>query len=119
MFAVIYRFKLKPHQETIYQQYWYKIATYFVEKRGAIGSCLHKGENSLWVAYSRWPDKATRDASWPGDDAPNEDLPKDIYDTIQKIQAIKEENKDLENYDEICLEVVEDLLLNQVVKIHD
>lgn len=113
MFAVVYRFKLKAHQETIYQQYWHKIATYFAQKRGAIGSCLHKGNDSLWVAYSRWPDKATRDAAWPGDSAPNEELPKDIRDTIQKMQAIKEENKDLENYDEICLDVVEDLLLSR------
>lgn len=113
MFAAIYRFKLKPHQETLYQECWHKIATYFVQNCGAIGSCLHKGEDNLWVAYSRWPDKATRDAVWPGDNAPNEILPKDIRETIQKIQAIKEENHDLENYDEICLEVIEDLLLNQ------
>lgn len=77
-----------------------------------MGSCLHKGNDNLGVAYSRWPDKATRDAAWPGDNAPNEELPKDIRDTIQKMQAIKEENKDLENYDEICLNVVEDLLLS-------
>ncbi len=110
MFAVIYRFKLKPHQEALYQQLWHKIATYFTEYRGAIGSCLHKGKDDLWVAYSRWPDKATRDAAWPGDNAPNEELPNDIRETIQKIQAIKQENQDLENYDDICLEVVEDLL---------
>lgn len=109
MFAVIYRFKLKPHQESIYQQYWRKIATYFTEKRGAIGSTLHKGEDNLWVAYSRWPDKATRDASWPGDNAPNEELPEDIRETILKIQALKEENNDLESYDDICLEVIENV----------
>ncbi|HET9844083.1 MAG TPA: hypothetical protein VFP93_05450 [Gammaproteobacteria bacterium] len=79
-----------------------------------MGSCLHKGNDSLWVAYSRWPDKATRDAAWPGDNASNKELPKDIRDTIQKMQALKEENHDLENYDEICLEVVEDLLLRHI-----
>lgn len=113
MFAVIYRFKLKPHQEKSFRQYWNKIAIYFSEKRGALGSCLHKGEDGLWVAYSRWPDKKTRDAAWPGDDVPNEELPEDICDTIQKIQAIKAENKDLKQYDEICLEVIEDLLLKE------
>ncbi len=111
MFAVIYRFKLKPHQEEIYQAYWHKIATYFMTKRGAIGSCLHKGKDNLWVAYSRWPDKATRDASWPGDDAPNAELPQDIRETIKHMQDIKKDNEDLETYDEICLDVVEDLLL--------
>ena len=54
MFAVIYRFKLKPHQESIYKECWDKIVKYFVESRGAIGSCLHKGEDGLWVVYLRW-----------------------------------------------------------------
>lgn len=111
MFAVIYRFKLKPHQEEMYQQYWKKIVTYFMEKRGALGASLHKGADNLWVAYSRWPDKATRDDAWPGDNQPNEVLPQDIRDTIKKMQALKQENKELEDYDEICLEVVEDLLI--------
>jgi hypothetical protein len=110
MFAVIYRFKLKPHQEKIYIKCWNAIANYFIEKRGAIGSCLHKGEDNLWVTYSRWPDKATRDASWPGDNAPSEELPADIQAAIRKIQGLKEENQDLEQYDEICLEVVKDKL---------
>lgn len=111
MFAAIYRFKLKPEQETAYQEYWHIIAKYFIEKCGAIGSCLHKGADGLWVAYSRWPDKATRDAAWPGDDMPSEKLPPHIRATIKKIQLLKEENQDLEQYDEICLEIVEDLLV--------
>lgn len=47
MFAVIYRFQLKPHQEAHYKEYWHKIAHYFQLKCGAIGSCLHKTENGL------------------------------------------------------------------------
>ena len=62
MFAVIYRFILKPEQEASCRQQWNKVANYFIERRGALGSCLHKGEDNLWLAYSRWPDKATRDA---------------------------------------------------------
>ena len=38
MFAVIYKFKLKPSQEELYQLHWQKIASYFIESRGAIGS---------------------------------------------------------------------------------
>ena len=110
MIAVIYRFKLQPHQEKDYEQYWRTVANYFVEKRGAIGSCLHKGEDGLWVVYSRWPDQATRDASWPGDDAPDDELPQNIRETIRAMQQFKEENTALEKFDEICLEVVDDLL---------
>jgi hypothetical protein len=115
MFAVIYRFKLKPGQETKYIECWNKIASYFIEKMEAIGSCLHKGDDNLWVAYSRWPSKAARDASWPGDDAPNEVLPSDIREAIQQMQLIKEENSDLEQFDEICMSVIEDKLLTSKV----
>lgn len=110
MFAVIYRFILQPHQEQAYRECWRIIATYFKTYRGAIGSSLHKGENGIWVAYSRWPDRATRDASWPGEEVPNEVLPLHIRETIQKMQAIKEENEALEQFDEIILEVMDDLL---------
>ena len=113
MFAVIYRFKLKPHQEASYQANWHTLVDYFIEKCGAIGSCLHKGEDGLWVAYSRWPDSATRDAAWPSGSDINATFPKEISDIIQAMQAIKEENKDLEQYDDLCLEVVSDRFLGQ------
>lgn len=108
MIAVIYRFKLRPHQEALYKECWNKIVTYFMEKRGAIGACLHQGEDGLWVAYSRWPDKATRDASWPGENAPSEELPNEIREVIRQMQGLQVENQDLEQYEEICLNVIED-----------
>ena len=112
MFAVIYKFKLKPHQEELYKIHWNKIARYFINHRGAIGSCLHQGENHTWVAYSRWPNKATRDNSWPGEHAPNNDLPDEIRDSIHFMQAIKAENGTSDiAYEELCLTVVEDFLL--------
>ncbi len=90
MFAVIYRFKLQPHQELCYQKCWNNIASYFKAYRGAIGSCLHKGNDNLWVAYSRWPDKETRDNSWPGEDTPSYELPTTVREAIQKMQTIRE-----------------------------
>ena len=71
MFAVIYQGYVKPGCESQYKKAWHDVAKYFVEKRGAIGSCLHCTSEGLWLAYSRWPDKKTRDASWPGEDAPS------------------------------------------------
>lgn len=41
MFAVIYQGYLKPGRENEYQEAWSKVAQYFIEYRGAIGSlCL-------------------------------------------------------------------------------
>lgn len=110
MFAVIYRFKLKPTQELQYKKCWHTVASYFVEKRGAIGSCLHKSDDNLWVAYSRWPNKQTRDDSWPGEDVSPEAFPVNVRSAIQQMQAIKEENSNLGQFDEICMDVVEDML---------
>jgi hypothetical protein len=107
MFAVIYRGHLKPGQEETYKNLWHKIACYFVERRGALGSCLHKTEDGMWLAYSRWPDKATRDASWPGDDDPAAELPEDVRNAIYEIKNCLDQDHKLP---EICMEVVDDLL---------
>lgn len=109
MFAVLYRGYLKPGCETDYKKHWHKLAHYFVEQRGAIGSCLHQAEDGLWVAYSRWPDKATRDASWPGDNAPADTLPEDIKMAITVIKNCLDPERKLP---EICMEVVDDLLVS-------
>lgn len=117
MIAVIYRFHLQPHQEETYKKLWNTIASYFVTHRGALGSCLHKGPDGLWVAYSRWPDLETRDASWPGDDAPAHELPENVKSTIVEMQKIKEENTNLPQLDEIVMDVVDDMLVGSKVSV--
>ena len=110
MFCVIYRFKLQPHQEETYKKCWDIITDYFIQHCGSLGSCLHKSEDNLWVAYSRWPDKTTRDASWPGDDKPNQKLPEVVIEAIETMQDLKNDNSNLEQYDEIVMDIVMDKL---------
>jgi len=106
MFAVIYRGYVNEKMESLYLKCWHQIATYFVDKRGALGSSLHKTEEGYWLAYSRWPDKATRDASWPGDDAPSDELPDEIRQAIVDIQrCIDQERK----FPDICMEMVDNI----------
>jgi hypothetical protein len=109
MFAAIYQGYLNPGCEKEYQKLWKIIATYFVEKRGALGSCLHKNAEGLWVAYSRWPDQATRDASWPGENAPSEELPDEVRQAILGIKACMDQDRKIPD---LSLNVVEDLLLS-------
>lgn len=105
MFAVIYRFYLLPGSEEAYLALWKTIASYFVTQRGALGSTLHKGEGGLWIAYSRWPSKAVRDASWPQEDDPiNEELPQEIKNAIQEMRQCLDSEMTLP---EICLDVVD------------
>ncbi len=107
MFAAIYRSVIKLEKEEEYQQLWHEVANYFVRYRGALGSCLHKTEDGIWLAYSRWPDKATRDASWPGENAPNNELPDHIKEIIVRIKDCADPKQ---KFPEIAMEVVDDLL---------
>lgn len=108
MFAVLYQTYLRPGKESEFQSAWQIVANYFITQRGALGSCLHQGENGLWVAYSRWPSRAVRDASWPqGKDLPSSELPENVRKAIISIKDCMDEDRKIPD---ICLEVVNDLL---------
>lgn len=112
MFAVIYRGYVNEGMESKYQKLWHKIATYFVEERGALGSCLHKTEEGYWLAYSRWPDKATRNASWPGDDAPSDELPNEIRQAITNIKDCIDQDR---KFPEICMEMIDYISNKEII----
>jgi len=114
MFAVIYKAFIIPQKEARYQQLWHTLADYFIAHRGAIGSCLHKSHEThqdahQWIAYSRWPDRATRDASWSSssEDVAN-DLPPFIVDTITELKQCIDKDRP---FKEICMDVIDDLLM--------
>ncbi len=104
MFAVIYRATIKTGSEENYKKAWQVVAEYFIKCQGAFGSCLHKSENGVWVAYSRWPDRQTRDASW-GDHVDQSAFPPEIIHAVQVIKDCIEEH-----YPDICMDVECDLL---------
>lgn len=109
MFAVIYQAHIFPGMEEAYQKLWRQIATYFIQHRGALGSCLHKTENGEWVAYSRWPDKATRDASWPSGEGVSGMLSPEMHAVSAALKKCIDREQP---YQEICMEVMDDLLLH-------
>lgn len=108
MFAVIYRGFVDPDNEKDYQHCWHIVADYFIKQCGAIGSCLHKTDEGYWLAYSRWPDKAARDAAWPSDDAPSsEKFPDKIATAIIKLKKYIDESR---AFPEITMAIMDDLL---------
>lgn len=109
MFAVIYQGYTKPGRENEYKEAWNQVARYFIECRGAIGSCLHRTSEGLWIAYSRWPDKTTRDGSWPGERAPSEELPLEIRSAVLTIKDCLDSDRKIP---EIGMDVIDDLLLS-------
>ncbi len=59
MFAVLYRFKLKPDTEPAFREAW-RAATHAIRERyGTSGSRLHRADDGDLVAYAVWADRAT------------------------------------------------------------
>jgi len=109
MFAVIYRAYICKGAEEEYQRLWNQVARHFIDHRGALGSCLHKADDGAWVAYSRWPDKVTRDASWlPEGSELAGTLNSEIRDVIISLKKCIDKNQP---FQEICMEVLDDLLI--------
>jgi len=106
-FAVIYRGYIKEGMEDAYKKYWRQIASFFISYRGAIGSCLHKTEDGMWLAYSRWPNKEMRDNSWPEDAFVNESFPEAVKSAILGLKNCLDTDRSLPD---ITMTVVEDYL---------
>ncbi len=119
MFAVIYQGYIKHGMEEDYKRAWHEVATYFVERRGSLGSRLHRTQEGLWVAYSCWPDKKTRDNSWPGDNAPSNELPDSVRQAIITIKNCIDQERNEKNQIrfETCMEVVDDLFYGEIPRV--
>lgn len=111
MFAVMYQGYIKEGMEAEYKKAWHEVANYFIENRGALGSRLHQTKERLWIAYSCWPDKETRDKSWSDDKDVSTELPDDIRKAILTIKNCidQERNERSQIKLETCMEVVDDL----------
>lgn len=106
-FAVIYRIYLLPEKEQQYLENWPIVASYFTQKCGAFGSTLHQADDGMWVAYSLWPDRATRDAAWPKEgSAINATFPLEIK---QAIANLKECADPLRFLPEITMKIVKSI----------
>jgi len=106
MFAVIYRTYVPSNVVQEYRKHWKTIAEYFVKARGALGSTLHQSEEGYFVAYSRWPDKATRDTSWPVHAKNRDEFPETV---IQASEWLEEHIEEKHRLPEICMEITEEI----------
>lgn len=61
MFAVIYRWRLKPGHEDQFVDGWSRVTRAMHTDCGSHGSRFHRAADGTWVAYARWPDARTRD----------------------------------------------------------
>ncbi|MGY1840403.1 MULTISPECIES: antibiotic biosynthesis monooxygenase [unclassified Modestobacter] len=61
MFAVVYRWRLRPGSEEQFRDGWERVTRAIHARCGSYGSRLHRADDGTWVAYARWPDAATRE----------------------------------------------------------
>ncbi len=89
MLAVVYRSRLIQGKEDCYQTCWRHISSYLAKHRGALGSCLHKDAEGYWVIYSRWPDRETKECSWPSEG--EKKLPEEVLKWAELMKSCVEE----------------------------
>ncbi len=94
MFAVIYRWQVRPGFEEQFVDGWARVTRAIHAGCGSYGSRLHRASDGTWVAYARWPDAETREQCDPGED--------------EGARLMREAV--LEAFPEITMGVVEDLL---------
>ena len=59
MFAVIYRWKIKPGLEAQFEEGWRAGTAAIAREFGGWGSRLHRGADGVFLAYAQWPDRET------------------------------------------------------------
>jgi len=72
MFAVVYRWKIKPGLEAKFEEGWNRGTLAIRRDLGGLGSRLHKIAAGEYFAYAQWPDRESfmknREQRMPYDD---------------------------------------------------
>jgi hypothetical protein len=59
MFAVIYRWRIIPGHEALFEEGWRAGTERIAAEFGGWGSRLHYAGDQIYIAYAQWPDEAT------------------------------------------------------------
>jgi heme-degrading monooxygenase HmoA len=98
MFAVIYRFSVRPGELNEFTAAWEELTILIRKHEGSLGSRLHRSGENEYIAYAQWPERSV----WEGSGKllpPEADVVrKRLRDSCTSIETIYE------------LEVVKDLL---------
>jgi quinol monooxygenase YgiN len=98
MFAVIYRFNVRPGELSEFTNAWAELTNLIRKYEGSLGSRLHRLNDIEYIAYAQWPERAVWEGSGKLLPPEAEDVRKKLRDSCTSIETIYE------------LEVVNDLL---------
>jgi heme-degrading monooxygenase HmoA len=57
MFAVIYRFEVRPGREEEFRAAWRAVTEALETQRGSLGARLHRAPDGAWISYAQWPSR--------------------------------------------------------------
>jgi hypothetical protein len=98
MFAVIYKWKIKPGMESQFTSAWEVMTIEFRDVHGGLGSCLHRDDSGYFIAYAKWPNREL----WENNK------------NIVNVDSLKEMKECIEqSFPAIPLEINKDLLVQQ------
>jgi heme-degrading monooxygenase HmoA len=100
-FSVIYRWRVAADQEAAFIAAWRRITELVMERRGGLGSRLHRAADGTFVAYAQWPSEEAWRAA--GERGKTEVLDEAAQSIMR--QAI------VERIEEVRLEPVADMLM--------
>lgn len=63
MIATFFEWSIPPGREDEFIAIWNE-GTTLLREQGSLGSALFRGDNGIFYALARWPDRATRDAAF-------------------------------------------------------
>ena len=104
MFAVMYRWRLKPGTELQFASAWAERTRAILQKEGGLGSRLHRTDDGWFIAYAQWPSRAAWEVFMATSSAPSPagSLMRSCIEASQE---------------PLCLEVIADLLANEVAPV--
>jgi heme-degrading monooxygenase HmoA len=99
-FAVIYRWRVAPDQESAFIEAWRKVTELVRTHRGGLGSRLHRASDGAFVAYAQWPSEAAWRAA--GEKGP-------VDEAASAVAVMR--SAIVERFEEVRLDLVADMLL--------
>jgi heme-degrading monooxygenase HmoA len=99
MIAILYSWRIKPNKEQQFIESWSQVTEFLRDKRGSLGSRLHRGNNGLFYGYAQWKSDEERQNAFQHST--------EISDSIEKMRDSIEES-----FAEIMLEPIADFLIS-------
>lgn len=100
MFAILYRWRIKPEKEAQFIDAWSKITAYYRENFDSLGSRLHRGGDGIFYAYAQWKSAEQREEAFAG--SPDLEVRAKMREAVE------------ESFPEVRLEILSDYLIQKI-----